>query len=33
MRWNEEKLRRAEVLTAIVVVALLIVGYALSKLR
>ena len=33
MRWNEETLRRAEVLIAIAVVTLLVVGYALSKLR
>ena len=33
MRWNEHTLRRVEALIVIVVLALLLVGYAISKLR
>ena len=33
MRWNENTLRRVEALIVIVVLALLLVGYAISKLR
>ena len=33
MRWNENTLRRAEALIVIIVVAMLLVGYAISKLR
>ena len=33
MRWNEYTLRRVEALIAIIVVAVLLVSYALSKLR
>ena len=33
MRWNEDTLRRAETLVVIIVVVLLAVGYAWSRLR
>ena len=33
MRWNENTLRRAEALIVIVMLALLLVGYAISKLQ
>jgi hypothetical protein len=33
MRWNEYTLRRVEALIVIVVLVLLLVGYAISKLR
>ena len=33
MEWNESRLRRAEALIVIIVVALLLVGYAISKQR
>ena len=33
MEWNESTLRRAEALIVIIVAALLLVGYAISKLR
>ena len=33
MRWSENTLRRAEALIVIVMLALLLVGYAISKLQ
>jgi hypothetical protein len=33
MRWNENTLRRAETLILIIVLAVLLVGYVISKLQ